>query len=403
MSDEIKRVVEDGLKDVEGKLQKSFEKYEGQLKESGEVLASVKNELKAHTEEYAELKKEQVRINDALVSIQQKGVKLDAGERAKSMGETFIASEAFKSFRDGASNKARMEFKNTILGEEGSPLEPTNTIVPLQTMAGIVGGAFRSLRVMDVVPTGLASGNTIHYTRELLFTNGAGETSEGAQKPEAVLTFEAVDVPVRTIAHFIKVSKQVIDDAPMLQTYIDQRMRYGVQLRIEQQVINGNGASPNIAGILASGNHTAQVATTGEVDFDFINRAKYAVLAADYNADVILVNPADWGRMERTKTGVSGDNRYVGADGVVSYLQGGLVPTLWGLPVVASNSVPAGKVIVMARDALMFWSRQGTTVEIFDQNEDDVEKNLLTIRAEARGAFTVFRPAAVIAGTLPGA
>lgn len=51
----------------------------------------------------------------------------------------------------------------------------------------------------------------------------------------------------------------------------------------------------------------------------------------------------------------------------------------------------------------MFWNRQGTTVEIFDQNEDDVEKNLLTIRAEMRGAFTVFKPAALVYGALPDA
>jgi hypothetical protein len=41
-----------------------------------------------------------------------------------------------------------------------------------------------------------------------------------------------------------------------------------------------------------------------------------------------------------------------------------------------------------------------TAVEIFDQNQDDVEKNLLTIRAEMRGAFTVFRPTAVQVGTV---
>ena len=72
------------------------------------------------------------------------------------------------------------------------------------------------------------------------------------------------------------------------------------------------------------------------------------------------------------------------------------------MPVVASTAVPAGNIVCAASDAMMFWNRQGITVEIFNQNEDDVEKNLLTVRAEARGAFSVFRPAAVIVGSITG-
>ena len=141
---------------------------------------------------------------------------------------------------------------------------------------------------------------------------------------------------------------------------------------------------------------------SGDNDFDAANRAKYQVTGSDYIADVFIVNPEDWGRMERKKVG-SGDDRYVGADGAINYIQGGLVPTLWGLPVVLSNSLAAGTFICTSVAALMYWDRQQTTVEIFDQNEDDVEHNLLTVRGETRGAFTVFRPAAVIVGAWPDA
>lgn len=394
MSDiiEIKNIL-----DAQGKeLGEKFKHYETELKETGSVAASVKADLKAMADDFKS-------VQDQMTTLMQKGVKLEQPEMPKSMGAQFVESDSFKNYKSGAANKAKMEFKNTITGEAGSPAEPSNAIVPLQTMPGIIGGAFRQLRIMDVIPKGAASGNTIHYTRENLFTNNAAERAEGVLKPESVLTFEGVDAPVRTIAHFLKVSKQVLDDAPALQSYIDTRLRYGVNLRIEQQVLNGNGTSPNLSGILDTGNFTSLTAATDDNDFDFANRAKYTVIASDYMPSAYLINPADWGRMERLKVGVTGDARYIGADGVVGYLQGGLVPTLWGLPVIASNSVPAGTLVCLSSDATMFWQRQGTVVEIFDQNEDDVEHNLLTIRAEARGAFTVFRPAAVVAGTLPNA
>jgi len=395
--EEIKNALEASNKE----LAQKFEKYETELKETGDVAAKVKEELKAESEKNDELAQEIKRLGDELVDVQQKGVKMDRGaERQKSMGEQFIESEAFEAYKNGTSNKAKMELKNTIIGEGGSPQDPTNDIVPLQTMAGIVGGAFRQLRLLDVINTGTASGNTIHYTRELSFTNNAAEAAEAAQKAESVLTFEGVDAPVRTIAHFLKVSKQVLDDAPALQSYIDRRLRYGVQIRAETQVVNGNGTPPNLSGMLDSGNFTSLSAASGDTDFDFANKAKYKVIESDYMADYFLINPTDWGRMERKKTS---DEEYLGGTSSIGYLQNGLVPTLWGLPVIASNTVPSGKLLAVSNDASMFWMRQGATVEIFDQNEDDVEKNLLTIRAEMRGAFTVFRPAAIVAGDLPEA
>lgn len=398
MSDQITEIK--GLIEAsDAKVFEKFKEYEGQVKESGEAAAAVKADLKAMSEENDNLAKEFKYLNDQLVDLQQKGTKADQGKTAKTMGAQFIESEAFKSYASGSTNKAKMEFKNTIIGEGGSPQNPTDDIVPKQNMAGIVGGAFRQLRLLDVINTGSATGNTVHYTRELLFTNNAAETAEATQKPETILTFEGVDVPVRTIAHFLKVSKQVLDDAPALQSYIDRRLRFGVEIRAEQQVINGNGTSPNISGMLDTGNFTSLTAASGDTDFDFANKAKYKVIESDYMADYYLINPADWGRMERLKTN---EGEYIGGNSAVGYLQNGLVPTLWGLPVIASNSVPEGTLLAVANDASMFWQRQGATVEIFDQNEDDVEKNLLTIRAEMRGAFTVFRPAAIVAGTLPG-
>lgn len=400
MSDDTLKELKGQLSKLDGDLAQKFEQYEAQMKESGEATEKVKADLKSASERNDELAQEVKKLNDDLLDVQQKGVKLDKEkELRKSLGQQFVESDAFQAYKSGSANKARLEMKNTIIGEGGSPQEPNNDIVPLQTMPGIVGGAFRQLRILDVLNTGAATGNTVHYTRELSWTNNAAETREAAQKPESALTFEGVDVPVRTIAHFLKVSKQVLDDAPALQSYIDRRLRYGVEIRAEQQVVNGNGTSPNLSGILDTGNFTSLTAASGDTDFDFANKAKYKVIESDYMADYYLINPADWGRMERLKTT---DGEYIGSTSAIGYLQNGLVPTLWGLPVIASNSVPEGTLIAAARDASMFWQRQGVTVEIFDQNEDDVEHNLLTIRGEMRGAFTVFRPAAIVAGTLPG-
>jgi hypothetical protein len=55
----------------------------------------------------------------------------------------------------------------------------------------------------------------------------------------------------------------------------------------------------------------------------------------------------------------------------------------------------------MSMQAAMLYMRQMATVEIFNQNSDDVENNLVTIRAELRAGLALFRSAAIVAGSLP--
>lgn len=403
MSLELLQELNKGLEGIQAKMDSKMEIVEKQISDEGEASKKLMADLSAMGKDFEGIKEQMNGLRDSMMLQAQNGMQIQQPAPVLSVGKQFIESDTFKAYQDGQSTRAKMEFQNnTIIGEGGSPQTPTNDIVPLQTMPGIVGGAFRQLRIKDIMPQGNATGNLVHYTRELLFTNNAAETAEAATKPESVLTFEGVDAPVRTIPHFIKVSKQVLDDAPMLASYIDTRLSYGVELRCETQIVNGDETGSNLGGILKSGNHTTLTAETGANDFDFANSIKYKVAESDYNADIYLINPQDWGRMERLKVG-SGDARYVGADGAIGYLQNGLVPTLWGLPVIASNSVPAGKIICMSIMSSMFWNRQDPTVEIFEQDGDNVQKNLLTVRGEMRGAFTVFRPAAIVAGDLPDA
>lgn len=390
--------LKEALESLEADLTKKYEKYEKELEETGSVSKELKATVKSMADDYKGMTDEIKKIVDQINALNQKGTKGDPVVARKTMGQEFVESPGFAAFKSGEQSKGSFLYKNTIIGEGGSPQDPTNDIVPLQTMPGIIGGAFRALRIMDVVMPGVATGNQVHYTRELLYSNAAAETREGAAKAESTLTFEPVDENVRTIAHFLKASKQILDDAPQLASYIDMRMRYGVDLRIEQQIVNGNGTSPNLKGMFNSDNNTALAAVSGEASiFDLANRAKYAVIAADYSPDYFLMNPADWGKAERTK---DSNGAYLAGDGAIGYLNNGLIPTLWGLPVITSNSVPVGEILCSSLDNSMFWRRQETTVEIFEQDEDNVQKNLITIRGEARGAFGVFRPAAAVKGDI---
>lgn len=310
----------------------------------------------------------------------------------RTLGELVVKSEQFKAFATGAAGSFRIE-ANTITGQEGSPPENSDTIVAPYRQPGIVGGAFRNLVISDLLPSIQIASNAFEYTKELTYTNAAAETAEGAQKPQSTLTFELQTANIRTIATFLKASKQILDDSPALAQYINQRLTYAVNFRKEGQIVNGNGAGQNISGILQSGNHTVFTPVAGDTGLDSLNRAQALVSTSDYTATAYIMNPADWSALERIK----------GADGhyVIGNPLGLIGRVLWGLPVLVSNSCPAGTFIVANFDiAYTILERQGTIVEIFNQDDTNVQKNLLTIRGECRAALASQRPASCQAGLL---
>ncbi|MCX5699576.1 MAG: phage major capsid protein [Candidatus Omnitrophica bacterium] len=339
---------------------------------------------------------------DKLVAMEQRlTANILAGQEApKSFGRILVEDPAYKAFASGQTNKCRITLKNgfivrnnTITGQSGSPAANSDTLVPADRRPGIIPGAFRALRVRDLLASGNTVSNAVEFTRELAFTNNAAETAEGGSKPESVLTFELYSAPVVTIAHWIKVSRQILNDAPALVAYIENRLRYGVELREETQIVAGNGVGQNLIGMTVSPNFTAFTPTSGDTAIDSANRAIRALDAADYPANGIIMNPATWGAIERLK------------DENLGYLVGSpfgaIVPTLWGKPIALTSSMTANKLLVAAFDiAFMYLTREDTVVEMSESDDTNFQQNLITIRAEKRGVLGGLRPASVRYGNL---
>lgn len=326
-------------------------------------------------------------LNDEIVAIAQKQSVPKEVIEAKTFGQQVMGSEGIKSFIAGETNRGRVEIKNTIVNSG-------NATSRHDQLAGVVPGAFRQLTVMPTVMQGAAASNIIYYSKELLWTNNAAITAEGVAKPESVLTFEEVNVAVKTIPTFLRVSKQALDDSTFLASYIERRLRHGVNNAVENYIINNT-----TDGWLATGNHTVTSPLLTVDIFGLANKMKMEIIGADYEPSYFYMNPADWGAAE-TERRASGDNAFVAASGAVSYVNNGLTPLLWGLPVVLSNNVPAGRIICKSFDADMYANRESTVVEMFEQDGDNVTKNLITVRAETRGANLVFTPLAIRTGLI---
>lgn len=370
---------------IEQQLVKFAEKTEAEIKATGSQSADTKAAIEG-------LETKQRELADRILQIEQKGTgQRDQETKISSWGEQFCKSDVYKAFAGGQTQKARFEVKNTLTGSD--------TNVAPDRKPGIVSGAYLPMTLESFLPSMPTSSNAVEFTKEASFTNNAAEAAEGAQKGESALTWSLVNMPISTVAHWIKISRQLAADNAALAAYVDTRMRYGVNLKVEQQLVAGDGTAPNISGILDAGNFTAHGIANAALGSTLkklvlIRQIMAASWAAGFPADGILLNPADWATIEiELMTTAAGQTLY-------SVTEGGQ-PRLFGVPVIQSVGMTADNVAVGAfAQAYMVHNREGVVVEMSDSDSDNFTKNLITIRAERRLALATERPAAVRAGDL---
>jgi len=374
---------------VEANLAAASTKAETEMAALGKVSTDTKTAIDT-------LGVEQRTLADRLLQIEQKAsAQQDAPAVDESAGALFTKHASYENFlkQDGRV-RTRIEVKNTVTNAIGNTFS--------ERRPGIVEGAFRVFTIEDLLVNVPTTANAIDWLRENVFTNAAAETAEGAQKPESSITFVPGTMPVSTVAHWIKITRQLAMDNAALAAYINRRMVYGVNLRVENQLVAGNGVAPNISGLTLAGNFTAHGYTAASLTgmqlsptnrFDLIGKMIGDCAAADYPADVVILNTADWWTMRLAK---DGQGRYLLGD------PGSTVPPiLFGLPVVASNAMAFGKVWVGSlSQAATLHTREGIAVDLSDSDGDNFTKNLITIRAERRLALTVEKPAAARYGDL---
>ncbi|WP_374255063.1 phage major capsid protein [Acinetobacter brisouii] len=258
---------------------------------------------------------------------------------------------------------------------------------------------FQPLTVIDLITWAPLSGDIVTLLRETAWNLMADIVPEGETKPESAITFGTQVLNVGVIAHWIRVSNQVLADMPMLAAYIESRLAYGIRYKLEYFVINGHvpaaGQPKNFSGLMETGNYVTVPVDAGDQALDVLNKAKYKAAASFVQPECFILNPQDWGAIERLK----------GEDG--HYLIGvptgtGIQAFLWGLPVRFSPVQAQGKYwcgnLSIGFDGYI---REDVDTQVSLEDGDNFRKNLATVRSEMRAAGGVIIPDANVAGSLP--
>ena len=383
-------------------LATEFKKATEQVKGLGEELqGKMENNEKGLDDLKGRVDEALTAMNSAksrLDELEQKATRRGHGvEQEKSIAQRLVDTDGYKSFAaDPRSGKsAKLSLKATITSLTTDAAGSAGAAVAPMRLTGIVTPPQRPLTVRDLLMQGTTDSNAITYVREKLFTNNAAAlASECAKKAKSDLQLEEVTVGVKTLAHYVKASRQILDDAAMLESYINGRLAYGLKLVEDKQLLNGDGSTGGLQGLSQVAQAFADKATLKNYTIiDQLRLAQLQVALSDYPANGFVLNPIDWAKIELEK---DGQGRHI-----IGNPQSLAQPTLWGIPVVQTQAITAGDFLTGAFNmGAQIFDRQQLGVAVSTENEDDFVKNLVTILCEERLALAIYRPEAFVKGKL---
>lgn len=310
-----------------------------------------------------------------------------------SLGEQFVRSAEFREFiksgehrRNGAWSSPAIELQATTLDTSSGS---GGVLITPDYQPGILPLLFKRLVVADLIAPGTTDGNLIQYMKETTFTNAAAAVAEGGTKPESTLVFATATSAVRKIAHWIPVTEEMLEDFAQTRSIIDARLRLGLSLTEEDELLNGSGVAPHLLGLMNLPGLTAAQARGADTNADAIFKQITTISTVVFVVpDAFVINPANWQTIQLTKNAAG---NYLGNGPWAAPQQ----PMLWGINGAVTPSIVANTALVGGfRSSAQTFRKGGVRVEASNSHSDFFVKNLVAIRGEERLALAAYREAA---------
>lgn len=385
----------DAVKQAHNELDGRVSKIHEELK-AGMVDAATKAAYQDAVEKVAKVEKSLDTLNAEVTELGKKAANLLGGKsEQKSLGQLAAESEAAKSYRGGTAELCTMN--GPLFGKAALVSGSTSAGALLEPyrVPGIVTGPDMPVTVRDLFQAVSISTSSVEWVREKLFTNNAGpQAGEGTAKRESAITYEKKTSAVEVIAHWIPASRQILSDVPQLAGVVDGRLRMGLKIKEDEALLFGDGTNGNLLGLVPQATvYNPAGIPAGATKIDHLRWGFLQVAKAMYPATFAVLSLDDWALIQMMKT----------TEG--AYIFGtptdGAAPRIWGKRVVESFGLEAGDFVVGSGFAATIYDREEVTVRVAEQHADFFIKNMVALLCEERLAFTVERPAAIVAGAFP--
>jgi HK97 family phage major capsid protein len=401
--------LKDHLDSASAEMKSLVERQSAEIKAHGETSKQAADAIHKADARIAELSLELEAKEKRLVEVEKRAARPGYGlpSDQKTLGQMYIESEAYthaKSIGRGNNVPVEVERKD-ITSAAGS----AGALTDQYRNPEIYKNPDRMMFIRQLVNRTPVTDSAVEIMRENVFTNSAAPqynvsgtpVNQLVAKEKSDVTFTLETVPVRTIAHYMVASRQVLADASRLRNYIDGRLVYGLNLEFDSQILYGDGLTENFKGLFTD----AGVSNVGEIGAGtsaddipgaMIDHIRAAITRCQlneyYNVNGLIMNPVDWETIETAK---GSDGHYIW----VTVPNGG-ESRLWRVPVIVTNAVTSGDFLLgdWTMGATLY-ERESMAVRVADQHADLFVKNGIVILGEERAAFAVELPKAFCKGS----
>lgn len=393
--------LETKLQEVASEMKTFAEKTKEEVKNLGQVTNETKTALDAIR---ATMTTMQTQLDAVDAKTQQRHV---AAPEYKSVGSRYIETPEFLQWKeDGFTGRRpiRMSLKSSLFERKTNITETglgsaTSGVLVQQRIPGVVDMPMQALRIRDMMQVRPQStGNSFDWVYLATQTNAASPQVEAVAKAQSYYNWQTASGAIRTIAHYVKVSRQSLDDVAFLRGKIDSELMYGLKIKEEDEILSGDGTGVHLNGFITQATAFDTNYLVAGDGWEYLDVLRYAKLQArlaglaNYAPSAYVLNPTDLAKIEASKDTTG---RYVVGDPKT----GAQMTMIWGLPVVESDSITAGTFLVGAfNTAAELIDRQQATIEIAYQNDTDFVANLATILCEERIGLAVTKATAFITG-----
>jgi HK97 family phage major capsid protein len=223
----------------------------------------------------------------------------------------------------------------------------------------------------------LVLGTSIIVPAQVTFGTIGALTAAGDEKPEATIDLAPVTVHIRKAAVWAAVSDETLEDFAGFSAWMHSEFTRQLLSAIDNQLLNGTGTAPQVAGLLATSGVQTQSKGADTLTVA-ISKAFAKVLDAGFFPTAILVSPTDFAALTAaTPIQFNG--------------------TFFGVQLIASENVANNLPIVGDFSAATVFEKSGLVFEMTNADQDSFLSNISTIRAEQRLCLGVFSPPAFCA------
>lgn len=354
------------------------------------------------TEKTAEANERMTAMEKELSALQQAAAgRMDAVKTAPAtFGHQLVADKAYQEFKSKVAGNRHANFRLELTAAPETTQasnSASRTSLAAPTELGLVTDPRAVLNIEGLFGRLGVGGNAYQYVKYGYTTTetatGPAIVAEGAAKPESNYAGTIQTGTIKTIAHWTKMTEQMMADDANIVSFINDDMRYQLNKVIDYQIVRGTG-SGQLKGLNQSGNYTDYITgsgfTTGDTVIDLVLKVKTQMEAAGITNITLLLNPIDWCKVLCAKN--------VNKDYLIPGIVDVPMQRIWGIPVVLSGCVESGKFHMgNFYEGGKVIERSGIAVEL-DREGDDFIKNLMTLRVERRLDFAVVQPKALAYG-----